>query len=163
MVIVRPLLMDAATIAGLVLSAIAIVVAAISSRRAGNIAAEQTRIQERVLRLEAKRDAARVAAAQKAELRAEIVSNGRSRKLLIHNLGEFKASLVLVTIDDLPVLEHDLVPKGVPEIREVAAGGTIPCLLAPHMGSPSAVRVRIHWEDGSGETGERSSQLSVFS
>jgi hypothetical protein len=154
--------MDTGSLIGLALSAVAIVVALVSSRRANAIAAEQTRIQERLLRLEARREAARDAATQKAILRAEIVPSGSSRKLLITNIGEAKATSVQVTMDDLPILEHDLVPKGVPEIREVAPGGTIPYLLATHMGSPSVVRVRITWEDDSGARGDWSSTLAVF-
>jgi hypothetical protein len=154
--------MDPGTLIGLILSALAIVVAVASSVRSNAIAAEQTRIQERLLRLEARREAARNAAAQKAILSGQIVPSGNSRKLLISNIGEAKATNVDVTTDNRPVLEHDLVPKGVTEIREVAPGGTIPYLLATHMGSPSVVSVRVTWEDDSGVPGEWSSTLAVF-
>lgn len=154
--------MDTGTLIGLALSVVAIAVALVSSRRANAIAAEQARIQERLLRLEARREAARYAAAQKAILHADIAPSGSSRKLLITNIGEAKATSVQVTMDDLPILEHDLVPQGVPEIREVASGGTIPYLLAAHMGSPRVVRVRVTWEDDSGTRGDWSSALAVF-
>lgn len=154
--------MDLLGIAGLALSVIAIVIAARSQRRANAISAEHNTIQRRLLLLESRREAERSAAARKAVLQATIARNGKSTRILVANRGECKATQVSVRVDGMPVLEHDLVPKGVPEIREIPAGGTISYLMAPHFGSPTTISVELQWEDASGEQGAWDAPLGVF-
>ena len=146
---------------GFVIGVIALVVSiwsVVSARRTANV---QNSLQERLLALETAREQDRVRQARSAQVRAVIQKTGRDWRLIVVNDGPVVARNVKVELDDGPLLTHTLVPQGQDEVTKLGPGAQARYLLAPAMGKPMTVEVRITWDDDSAEARAWESQLNL--
>jgi hypothetical protein len=126
------------------------------------MARRQTDIQERLLALETARDEAHSRHTQRANVRGAIQKSGRDWRLIITNDGPAMARNIRVELDGGPMLAHTLVPRNQNEVTKLAPGVNARYLLAPAMGKPMTVEVRVTWDDDSGTGRSWESQLSLM-
>ena len=151
------------SVLNLVVSVSALTVSAWAAILTHRAAKRQNGLQERLLELELGREAERRRLASKAVLHAEIVaSDGGISRLLVRNDGQSPGRDVRLSLDGRSILDHELSLRGQSEVRDVAAQSMIEYALAPDMDSPAVVKVRVEWQDNSGEGGAWESPLRVL-
>ena len=124
-------------------------------------AKQESKRQERLLHLEEAEARRHLAAAQAAELRADLDRSGRSLALLVTNAGAAEARNISTKIDGTPILEHGIVPRNQREIRLLGPGGSARYILDLTMGGPSLIQVEIGWADEAGAAQGWRSELSL--
>jgi hypothetical protein len=114
----------------------------------------ERQIQGRLLAIEEERQEQRRKEALRAKLQAYLQQSGpQNIHLVINNDGEAAAREVDVTLDGLPLLEHDIIPKGEQEARTIGPYSGIKYIAAISGDCPPPYEITIRWIDNSGQEG----------
>ena len=146
----------------LLLSVAAILVSIATAIAAYRQGSHQGKIQGRLLALEQGRERDRRLEASSARIQAAVHHSGSNYRLHLVNTGSSEARMISTRVDGTPILNHDLVPQGMKEIRRLGSGASADYPLAVHMAVEPRIEVSIEWEDSSGNPGSWSSELSLF-
>lgn len=144
------------------LSGLAILVSIWAAAKAHSAAAQQNLIQERLLKLESARERDRVAGSKRANLSAEIRSDGRDWLFVVRNDGPGQARAIQVLVDNKSLPAHERILCEPDElVTTLGPGAKVPYVMAVAMGSPLVYEVSLIWEDDSGDPGRWESQLHI--
>ena len=151
------------------LAAIAIVVAIGSAMLAlwasleqRRIAADQNRLQRRVVELEEARERDRLDDQRRAEVSAVIDTGAGRAELVVVNAGPAPARKVWVLIDGVTPQLHQQFRRGDHLLgRDLGPGGRMAIALLVHDGMKRVFDVQLRWADGSSEERKWESTLTV--
>lgn len=119
------------------------------------------RLQQRLVELEQEREKAKYVQSLQAVLRAEF-RNARhvSSRLVISNSGKGTARSVKVLLDGVPLLEHDVIPKGVEKVDIIGPESEISYAIAIDRACHPPFALEMTWDDDSGQQGKYSTTLT---
>ena len=145
-----------------IVAAVALGVSIVTAYKSTKVGNRQNELQERLLALESTKERQRLRQTKSAEVRATIVRQGRGDyRLRIMNQGPSIARNIRTELEGRPMMDHEwLVRQGEPA-STLGSGADATYILGISMGSPLIARVRITWEDDSGELRAWESELKI--
>ncbi|HUU30088.1 MAG TPA: hypothetical protein VM123_19965 [archaeon] len=126
---------------------------------------KSSKTEKKLLEIEEAREEDRIKQSKKAILMAiidhEYHRNFTSFTLQIKNEGEAEARDVCVKLDEMPLLEHPVIPKTIEEIKQIGPKSVIRYRMAITRGYRKNFEVEITWADDSGEPGFYKTTLTL--
>ena len=152
---------DEATLAGVVVSGAALVVSIFALIKSSRAQLEANDAQKRIVEIEENRERDRLAATQRAELRAELRKTAKSTdRLYVINDGTAPARNVVVLLDGKPLSDHPVAVKGDELGAVIGPKSETSCIMGMDMGCAPPFEIEISWEDDSNEPQSYKSTLT---
>lgn len=144
---------------GVAVSALSLLVAAVALLKSDRAQRDANAAQRRIVEIEEQRERDRQTESIQARLRAEIREVGHnSWRLYLTNYGAGEAQNVRVEMDDKLLAEHPAALESMPEF--LGAESEISCLLRLCSDCSPPFRIKITWDDASGNDRTYSSTLT---
>jgi hypothetical protein len=142
---------DASSLAGVITDALSFALSGVAAWMAWRAHRETLSVQRRMAEIEEQREQDRRLSASQASLRPELRKTGSgSDRLYLVNSGMAEARNISVTLNGVPLSEHEAAVQGDDMPTHVGPNSEVSCLLALTHGCSPPFAIEVRWDDDSG-------------